>query len=379
MGRKSIERLIKKMNFIDLKSEYLRMKDEIDEAVKNVLESTAFIMGKDVKLFEQEFAQYLGIEHALGVSSGTDALLVALMAIGIKPGDEVITTPFTFIATAEVIALLGAKPVFVDIDDKTYNIDVTKIEEVITDKTKAIIPVHLYGQSADVDEIMEIAKKHSLVVVEDVAQAMGSEYKDKKCGVIGDIGCFSFFPSKNLGCYGDGGMVVTNNKEYADKMNAIRVHGSAVKYKHEMLGINGRIDTIQAAILRVKLKHFGYTVENRKRVSSLYLEKLKDIEGVIPPFTKDDRTHMYNQFTIRTKQRQEVIKALGEKDIPSAVHYPCPLHLQEVFEYLGYKEGDFPVSEQVSNEVMSLPMFPDMTEEEIDSVVNTIKGFFETK
>ena len=188
MGRKSIERLIKKMNFIDLKSEYLRMKDEIDEAVKNVLESTAFIMGKDVKLFEQEFAQYLGIEHALGVSSGTDALLVALMAIGIKPGDEVITTPFTFIATAEVIALLGAKPVFVDIDDKTYNIDVTKIEEVITDKTKAIIPVHLYGQSADVDEIMEIAKKHSLVVVEDVAQAMGSEYKDKKCGVIGDIG-----------------------------------------------------------------------------------------------------------------------------------------------------------------------------------------------
>lgn len=349
------------------------MKDEIDKAVIDVIDSTSFIMGGEVKELEQEFASYIKTEYALGVSSGTDALLVALMALGIGAGDEVITTPFTFIATAEVIALLGAVPVFVDIEKDTYNIDTTKIKEKITSKTRAIIPVHLYGQSADLDEILNIAKAHNLYVIEDVAQATGAVYKGRMCGSIGDIGCFSFFPSKNLGCYGDGGMITTNNKELRDKMDAIRIHGSEKKYEHTLIGLNARLDTIQAAIVRVKLKYFKDTIKKREEISKIYLEKLSKIDDIKLSLPKDkDRNHTYNQFTIRTEKRDDLNAFLNEKGIPTAIHYPCSLHLQEAFEYLGYKKGDFPESEKAAEQVLSLPMFPLMKEEQMDKIVEAI-------
>ncbi|MBU1077711.1 MAG: DegT/DnrJ/EryC1/StrS family aminotransferase [Spirochaetes bacterium] len=363
-----------KLNFTDLKRQYKNIEKEIEKAVKEVLESSAFINGPQVSKLEEEVAKYCDSKFGIGVASGTDALLLPLMAIDIQPGDEVITTPFTFIATAEVIALLKAKPVFVDIDETTYNIDVKKIEEKITDRTKAIIPVHLFGQMSDMDEIMDLAKKHDLTVIEDACQAIGAEYKNKKACSIGDFSALSFFPSKNLGGYGDGGMVITNNEEYAKKIKMLRQHGSSIKYEHSELGINGRLDTLQAAILIVKLKHLNTWIDNRIRLAERYTKHLKD--HVTTPVIRDDNKAVYNQYTIRTEKRDDLIKHLSENGIPTAIHYQKPLHLQECFKYLGLKENDLPISEKVSNDVFSLPMFPEMKEEEQDMVINTILDFF---
>lgn len=363
-----------KLNFTDLKRQYKTIEKDIDDAIKNVLENTKFINGPQVSEFEKETAKYCRSNFGIGAASGTDALLLSLLAIDIQPGDEVITTPFTFIATAEVIALFNAKPVFVDINENTYNIDVSKIEEKITSKTKAIIPVHLYGQISDMDEIMDIAKNHNLIVIEDACQAIGAEYKNKKSCSIGDFGCLSFFPSKNLGGYGDGGMVITNNEDMANKIKRLRQHGSSIKYQHTILGINGRLDTLQAAILLVKLKHLDTWIEKRIKLAQRYNEHLKNY--VKTPYILDHNKSVYNQYTIRTEKRDELIKQLNENGIPTAIHYPMPLHLQECFKYLGHKEGDFPVSEKISAQVLSLPMFPEMTEEEQNMVTKSITNFF---
>ncbi len=364
-----------KLNFTDLKFQYKSLEKDIDAAIKEVLESTQFINGPQVKKLEEEIAALSGAKYGIGVSSGTDALLLALMAIGLQPGDEVITTPFTFIATAEVISFLKAKPVFVDIDDNTYNIDVTKIEEKITDKTKAIIPVHLYGQPVDMDELNDIAKKHNLYVIEDAAQAIGAEYKDKKVCGLGDMGCLSFFPSKNLGGYGDGGMITTNNEDLKDKLLMLRNHGSAKKYVHQIIGTNARLDTLQAAILLVKIKYIEEWNNNRIRIANRYSENLKKYVRV--PFIRSDRKAIFHQYTIRTDKRDDLQQFLFEQGIPTAIHYPIPLHKQEAFKYLDYNDGDFPVSENLAKEVISLPMFPEMTEEQQDMVINSIKNFYE--
>ena len=363
-----------KLNFTDLGRQYGNIKSEILKNIEEVLESTKYINGPQVSMLEQEIANYTGVKYAIGVGSGTDALLISLMAFDIKPGEEIITTPFTFIATAEVISLLGAKPVFVDIDEKSFNIDVNQIEEKITNRTRGIIPVHLYGQMAEMDKIMEITKKYNLFVIEDAAQAMGSEYKNKKAGSIGDTGCFSFFPAKNLGAYGDAGMIVTNNKNLADKIRILREHGSAKKYQHQYIGINGRLDTLQAAILLVKVKYLDSYIDNRIKLAKNYSEQLKDYVRV--PEILPDRKHTFNQFTIRTEKRDQLQKYLESNGIPTAIHYPMPLHLQPCFKYLGYEEGEFPVAEKISKEVLSLPMFPEMTEEEQNMVIDTIISFF---
>ncbi len=360
------------MEFINLKAQYAAYKNEIDEKVLGVFGSGQFVMGKEVEALEAELCAFTGAKHTLSCASGTDALLLALMALDIKAGDEVITTPFTFIATAEVIALLGAKPVFVDIDEPTYNIDPSKIEAAITPKTKAIMPVSLYGQCADMDEINAIAAKHRITVIEDAAQSFGAEYKGKKSCNLSSIGCTSFFPSKPLGCYGDGGAVMTNDDELAKKIASIRIHGQTERYVHKYVGINGRLDAVQAAILRVKLPYFDSEVKKRLELGARYTQLLKEV-NLITPFTKEDRTNVYGQFSVRVKNRDVVMKKLGELGVPTAVHYPKPLHLQECFASLGYKNGDFPICEKVSNEIMSLPFSAFLSESEQDEVVAALK------
>lgn len=362
-----------KINFIDLQAQYQEYKSEIDKEVSEVFASAGFIGGPKLDSFEKNIASYTGVKHAIGCSSGTDALLLALMALDIKAGDEVITTPFTFIATAEVIAFLGAKPVFVDIDEKTYNIDPSKIEDAVTANTKAIIPVSLYGQCANMDEINAIADRHNLTVIEDACQSFGAEYKGKKSCALSSIGCTSFFPSKPLGAYGDGGAIFTDNDELATKMRMLLNHGQNERYKHKYIGINGRLDAVQAAILDVKLRHFDKEVRLRQEIGQRYSLLLTDAD-VVTPHVKDDRTSVYAQYSIRVKDRAKMVAKLSEKSIPTAVHYPMPLHLQEAFVYLGYKEGDFPVSERVSSEIMSLPMSPYLTDEQQDFIVDAIKG-----
>ncbi len=359
--------------------QYINLKDEIDTAVQKVLNKGNFILGDEVKEFENSIAQYLGVKHAIGVASGTDALQIALMAIDLKPGDEVITTPFTFVATAETIVLLGGKPVYVDIDERTYNINPELIEEKITEKTKAIIPVHLYGQPAEMDKILDIARRYNLYVIEDSAQALGAEYKSRKVCTFGDIACISFFPTKNLGAFGDAGMIVTNNDDLAEKVKMIRVHGSKVRYNHEILGVNSRLDTLQASILLVKLRYLDSWNERRIEIAKKYNEALKDIDEIVIPYSEPYNKHIYHQYTIRMKRRDELAKFLKEKGIQTAVHYPIPLHLQKVFSYLGYKQGDLPISEQCSREVLSLPMFPELRDDEIDYVVKSIKEFLKDK
>jgi len=364
-----------KIQMVDLKRQYQALKKEIDEAVLRVLESTQFINGPDVKMLAKEMQNYLGVKHAIPCASGTDALQLALMAVNIGPGDEVITTPFTFVATAETIALLGARPIYVDIDEKTYNIDPTRIEAAITSRTRAIIPVHLYGQSADMDAIMEIARKHHLVVIEDAAQAVGARYKGKMVCTFGDLGCISFFPSKNLGAYGDAGMVVTDNEELADKVRMIANHGSRVRYRHEALGINSRLDSIQAAILRVKLKYLDHWNEERRMLAAYYNEGFKGT-GAVMPYVADYADHIYHQYTLQVDDRDGLQKVLTEKGIPSAIHYPIPLHLQPAFrDVSGFKEGDFPISEKVAKRVISLPMHPDLIQSEQDYIIDTIRQF----
>lgn len=361
---------------VDLKRQYLELKAEIDEAVLKALEATQFILGPNVQKFEEEAAVYLGVKHAVGLANGTEALHLALLACGIGPGDEVITTPFTFIATAEAISYVGAKPVFVDIHPDTFNIDASKIEKYLAthdaSKVKAVIPVHLYGQAADMDPIMAIAKKYNIKVIEDCAQSFGGDYKGKMTGGFGEFGCFSFFPSKNLGCYGDGGMVTTNDLELAEKVKMLRNHGSKVRYYHSVIGYNSRLDEIQAAILRVKLRNMKRFNELRNMNGRLYSKGFENT-GVVPPFEDGKGMHVYHQYTIKVKNRDRVIEALTKEGIASAIYYPVPLHKQDVYKK-DYEWLVLPNTEKVSEEVMSLPIFPELTEEEIKKVVSAVVG-----
>lgn len=360
--------------FIDLKSQYQAYKAEIDRAVLKVMENAEFILGPDVTLLEDNLAAYVGAKHAISCANGTDALMLALMAIDIKPGDEVITPSFTFIATAEAAALFGAKVVLVDIEEATYNLDVSRLASKITPKTRAIMPVSLYGQVADMTEINAIAAKyskkwgHPITVIEDAAQSFGAEYQGKKSCALSDIGSASFFPSKPLGCYGDGGALFTDNDALAEKLKALRVHGQTGRYQHTYLGLNSRMDTIQAAILNVKLKYFSQEIKQRHHLGTRYNTLLSDSNCIVP-VTKLDRTHAYAQYSIRVKNRGHVIQILKEAGIPTAVHYPMPIHAQPCFQHFGYQDSDFPVSTRVSREILSLPMSPFLTEEQQDYIV----------
>ena len=347
--------------FIDLKAQYRAIKSQIDDGIHRVLEHGQYIMGPEVLELEEMLAAYVGVKHCVSASSGSDTLLIAMMAIGIKPGDEIITTPFTFIATGEMITLLGAKPVFADIDSKTFNIDPAKIENLITPKTKAIMPVSLYGQCADMDPINLIASKYNLQVIEDGAQSFGATYNGKKSCALSTIGSTSFFPSKPLGGYGDGGALFTNDDLLAKSMREIRAHGQDRRYHHPRLGVNGRLDTLQAAILIAKLERFEWEVEQRQKIGARYTDLLLDrCPFVTPPHIDPRCTSVFGQYTLRVEDRDAVISHLKLAGIPTAVHYPVPLHLQPVFQQLGYFKGDFPVAEVASTTVMSLPMGPDL-------------------
>ena len=361
-----------KIDFANLQYQHELYKDEIEDAILKVARNCNFIMGNEVQELEKSLEEFTGAKYAVSCSNGTDALLLAMMALDIKPGDEVITTPFTFIATAETIAFLGATPVFVDIDEKTYNIDPNKIEEKITSKTKAIIPVSLYGQPADMDKIQAIANKHNLKVIIDGAQSFGSRYNSKTDSNLGDISTTSFFPAKPLGCYGDGGAVFTNDEEIANKMKSLRLHGQSKRYHHKYIGMGGRLDTIQAAVLNVKLKYYPKDLGKRAEVASKYTKALENKSNIVLPYVDKKTTSAWAQYSIRVKNRDEVQEKLKLAGIPTAVHYPMPLHLQECFRYLGYKKGDFPISEIVSDEIMSLPMNPYVIDEEIEYIVKNI-------
>lgn len=374
---------------LDLKSQYEAIRDEIDAALKRVVEAQYFILGPEVAAFEEEIAGYLQGAHCVGVSSGSDALLLALMVLGIKPGDEVITSSYTFFATAGAISRLGAKPVFIDIDPYTYNIDPGQIRSRITKQTRVVIPVHLYGQVAEMQPIMNIAKEHDLFVVEDAAQAIGAEYMGIRAGLFGDIGCLSFFPSKNLGAFGDGGMVTTQDNYLNDRLRLFRNHGYNPKYYNAVVGGNFRLDAIQAAVLRVKLKYLDSWTANRQLHAQLYRKLFSEADlsidldsfyggqlGVVLPQEAPQRRHVYNQFVIRCHQRDQLMRFLKEKGISTEVYYPLPLHLQECFEDLGYRPGDLPMSEAASNQTLALPIYPELTESMISDVVETIAKFY---
>jgi len=361
-----------KIPLTDLKKQYQTIKEEIDSAIEQVITKTNFILGNEVEEFEEEMTDYLNVKFAVGVASGTDALALALKALDIGEGDEVITTPFTFIATAEAITRAGAKPVFCDIDEKTYNMDADKIESRITPQTKAILPVHLYGLTCEMDKIVSLAQKHDLKIIEDAAQSFGAKYNDKKAGTIGNLGCFSFFPAKNLGAFGDGGMVVTNDEQIMQKLKSLRNHGQTKQYHYTMHGFNSRLDTLQAAILKVKLNHIDKWIKMR-RVNAEYYKKLFSGTDIITPFIPDYAEHSFNYYTIRAKTNRDKIKNhLKDNDIASAIYYPLCLHLQEVYKNLGHKSGDFPVAEKLQNEVLSLPMYPELEKKEIEETVKSI-------
>lgn len=356
---------------LDLREQYHELKSEIARAVEEVFEGGAFINGPNVRMLETEIAQYVGTEYAVGLNSGTDALHLALRALDVGPGDEVITTPFTFVATTEAIGIVGATPVFVDIDPATFNIDPELIEAAITPRTKAILPVHLYGHPAPMGKIMEIAKRHGLAVVEDCAQAIGASIDGKRVGSFGDVGAFSFFPSKNLGAYGDGGMVTTNRKDLADRMRSLRAHGGRIKYHHEELGVNSRLDEVQAAILRVKLPHLDEWVARRRANAAWYDEQLSSFAST--PAQTPDTLHVYHQYTIRVTDRDAVQVRLKDAGVQTMVYYPVPLHLQEVHASLGYHEGSFPHSERAAREVLSLPMFPELSATQREAVASALR------
>ena len=371
---------------LDLKAQYATIRDEVRSAIDEVCESQHFILGPKVQELEEKIAAYIGAKYAVGVSSGTDALLVSLMAIGIKPGDEVITTPFTFFATGGVISRLGAKLVFVDIDPLTFNIDPAKIEAAITPAAKAVMPVHLFGQCADMEPVMEIARRHGLYVIEDAAQSIGSEYKGRRAGSMGDLGCFSFFPSKNLGGFGDGGMVVTNDSALFDRLKTLRVHGSKPKYYHKTVGGNFRLDALQAAVLLVKLKHLDAWSDARKENAGFYdraftasglteRNLLKTPEAVYKE-GGDRHYHIYNQYTLRFDHRDTLQSFLKDSGIGTEVYYPLCLHLQECFRGLGYKQGDFPISEEASACALSIPIYPELTTAQKDAVFSKVVEFY---
>lgn len=358
---------------VDLKNQYQLLKAEIDHGIQECLNNAHFILGPNVQAFEKEAAEYLGVKHAISCASGTDALHLALVAAGIGIGDEVITTSFTFIATAEAIRYVGATPVFVDIKQDTFNIDPSLIEAVITQKTKAIIPVHLFGQPADMDSIMAIATKHQIKVIEDCAQSFGADINGTMTGSIGLAGCHSFFPSKNLGCYGDGGMVTTNDDSIAESLKMLRNHGSNVRYHHDIIGYNSRLDEIQAVILRSKLKRISSFNKGRRQAAHQYSEQLKDT--VTPPHEDGIGTHVYHQYTILSDKRDAIQEALSNKEIASAVYYPIPLHQQKVFED-EYGKVSLPVTEDISSRCLSLPIFPELNSEQVSLICEQIKSAF---
>lgn len=363
----------------DTYGQYLTMKSEIDFAMQEVIKSTRFIKSGKVLEFEKELSKYVDT-NVIACGNGTDALQIAFMALGLKPGDEVITTPFTFIATAEVLALLGLQPVFADVSSDTFNIDVSKVKHAITKKTRALLPVHLYGQCADLESLSNLAEEYNLFLVEDAAQALGTEYiyKDgtrKKAGTIGHIGTTSFFPSKNLGAFGDGGAIFTNDEELAETIRSIANHGMKQKYQYKRIGVNSRLDSIQAAILSVKLKYFEKHVKARQTAAAWYDEHLKEIERLKLPSRSDYSTHSFHQYTVQTDLREELQQFLKDKGIPSMVYYPKPIHLQDAYNYLGYKKGDFPVSERLSETVLSLPMHTELNEEQLKYITRVIKDF----
>jgi len=357
--------------FVDLKAQYAGIKDEVNVAIQGILESCQFTLGSEVAAFEEEFATYCQAQYGIGVNTGTSALHLALLAAGIGPGDEVITVPFTFVATVAAIYYTGATPVFVDINPRTFTIDVKAIESAITERTKAILPVHLYGQPADMDPILEIAKRHNLIVIEDAAQAHGAEYKGKRVGSIGDMGCFSFYPGKNLGAYGEGGMVVTSNAEYTRTIRMLRDWGAEQKYHHVLKGYNFRLEGIQGAVLRVKLRHLEKWTEARRAAAAHYDELLSD-SGVQTPEAMAYARHVYHVYAIRTQQRSEWQQALQAKGIQTGIHYPIPVHLLPAYADLGYSKGDFPHAEQAANEVLSLPMFAELSRAQCQEVCEAL-------
>jgi len=368
---------------VDLKAQYEKIGSEIDTAIKSVLRSTAFIKGPEVKLFEEEMQAYMGAKHVVTCANGTDALHIAMMALDLKPGDEVITSDFTFVATAEAAALLGFKVVFVDPDPGTFNISADTIQKAITHRTRLIVPVHLFGQCADMESIMDLARKYNLFVIEDAAQATGAEYyfnnsTSRKAGTIGHIGTTSFFPSKNLGCYGDGGALYTNDDEYARKLRSIANHGMKVRYSYSDIGVNSRLDTIQAAILRVKLKYLTLFNEARQRVAELYDDAFSGCHSITIPERVSYSSHIFHQYTIRIKngRRDDLKTFLNSKKIPAMIYYPGPLHMQEAYRPLGYIENDFPGTTALCKEVLSLPMHPEMDQEQIDYIILNILNFF---
>ncbi|MCW8973151.1 MAG: DegT/DnrJ/EryC1/StrS family aminotransferase [Gammaproteobacteria bacterium] len=358
---------------VDLKGQYLDIKDEIDQGLLQALEATQFILGPNVRAFEEEAAGYLGASHAVGCASGTDALHLALIAAGVGEGDEVITTPFTFIATAEAILYVGAKPVYVDIDEKSMNIDVNQIEDAITPKTRAILPVHLFGQPADMAVIQSIADKHNLVVVEDCAQSFGADIDGKQTGSMGIAGCFSFFPSKNLGCFGDGGLITTNDEKIAEHLRVLRNHGSWQRYHHSELGFNSRLDELQAVILRAKLKRIDQYNEGRRRVAHRYSAALAEMDGTTPPHEDGIGTHVYHQYTLLSAKRDQIMAALQAQQIACAVYYPIPLHQQEVFAEM-CQGVSLPVTEKVASQCMSLPVYPELEDDKVDQILEVIRG-----
>ena len=388
---------------IDLKAQYEGLSDDLNKVTLEVLSSANYILGKNVTEFEKEFAEYIGVKHAISVGNGTDALVIALKAMGIGEGDEVITTTFTFFATAEAVSAVGATPVFVDVTKDTFNIDVTKIEEKITSKTKAILPVHIFGQSADMDPINEIAKKHNLLVIEDACQAIGGKYKGKNVGALADMACFSFFPTKNLGCAGDGGMIVTDNDDLAIIARALRMHGSGengqkafnllndvkeeimttdatndtvynpLKYYNYLIGYNSRLDAIQAAILRVKLKEIDKWNARRREIVDIYNKEFKELE-LVTPVSDKDIDHVYHMYILQSEKREEILNKLKDKGIATGVYYPVPLHLQKVYKELGYNESDMPVAEYLSHRTFAIPVYPELTDEQIKYIVDSVKN-----
>jgi len=360
--------------FFNLKTQYNEIKDEINRSINRVLSGGNFILGEEVASFEEKFAKFCKVKFTIAVGSGSSALFLALKSIGIKEGDEVITVPNTFIATAYTISHTGAKPVFVDVEEDTFNIDTTKIEDRITDKTKAILPVHLYGYPADMDPILEIAEKHNLKIVEDAAQAIGSEYKGKKIGSFGDVTAFSFYPTKNLGAYGDGGMIVTKDSKIAEKIKLLRNYGQKLKYHHILIGFNSRLDEIQAAILKIKLKKLNKWIDLRRKNAKLYNKLLKNTH-VITPIERQDSKHVYYLYVVRSSKRDKLQEWLKSQKIETMIHYPIPIHLQNAYKDLGYKRGDFPITEKCANEILSLPMFPELKSEQIRKIADCIRNF----
>jgi dTDP-4-amino-4,6-dideoxygalactose transaminase len=374
---------MEKIRMVDLQNQYLRIKAEIDTAIQNVLHSAAFIQGSDVIKFASALAVYNGVSNVIPCANGTDALQIALMALDLSPGDEVILPVHTYVATAEVIALLRLQPIFVDVDESTFNLDVSQIEARISSKTKAIVPVHLYGQCADMEPLLKIADTNNLHVIEDAAQAIGAEYtfsdgRKAKAGTMGIIGCTSFFPSKNLGCFGDGGALLTNDSTLAEKIKMIANHGQRVKYHHDIIGVNSRLDTLQAAILNIKLQYLDEYNANRNKAASQYDLSLKDIDHLETPFRSQNSTHVFNQYTLKVTDgdRNELKKHLESKGIPTMIYYPVPLHLQKAYSKIEFGEGSFPVTEKLSKIVISLPIHTEMSNEQIDYICAVINNYF---